>query len=36
MSWLGWVVIGLLAALFVWEIIFFLPDKMPWNKRRKQ
>jgi len=32
-----WVVVSLiLFILIVGEAVFILPDKMPWNKRRKK
>jgi len=29
-----WLVALMLLAAFVWGIIFFLPDYMPWNKHK--
>ena len=35
MSWLGWVAIVALSAMFVGEVMMCLPDKWPRNRKRK-
>jgi hypothetical protein len=34
MSWIGWVVIGIIAVIIGWEFWMICPDKLPWRKRK--